>query len=230
MSNYCRNIANEYEIKIGGIHKLVPNVGNKSKYVVYYKNLQLYLSLGMKLTNVHKILKFKQFDWLKKYIDFNKNKSKNAANSFEKDFFKLMNNSVFGKTMENLRKRISIKLVNNAKDYVRYISKPSFVSQKILGKNFVAIHEIKPVFTLNKPIYVGFSILDLSKYLIYEFHYKYIKSKFDVNLVFTDTDCLVYETKTEDFYESFYKDKNLFDFSDYSFNSKFFDPVNKNEG
>ena len=145
----------------------------------------------MKLTNVHKILTFKQFDWLKKYIDFNKNKRKNAANSFEKDFFKLTNNSAFGKTMENLRKRISIKLVNNAKDYVRYINKPTFVSQNVFSKKFVAIHEIKPVLTLNKPISAGFSILDLSKYLMYKFHYKCIKSKFDVNLLFTDTGSLV---------------------------------------
>ena len=87
-----------------------------------------------------------------------------------------MNNSAFGKTMENLRKRKNVKLVNNAKDYARCISQPSFVSQKIFGKNFVAIHEIKPVLTINKPIYVGFSILDLSELIMYEFHYKYIKS------------------------------------------------------
>ena len=134
-----------------------------------------------------------------------------------------MNNSVFGKTMENLRKRISVKLVNNAKDYIKYISKPSFVSQKIFSKNFVAIYEIRPALILNKPIYVGFSTLELSKYLMYEFHYNFIKSKFDANLLFADTDSLVYEIKTEDVYE----DKNLFDFSDYSLNSKFFDPVIK---
>ena len=99
--------------------------------------------------------------------------------------------------------------------------------KKIFSKNFVAIHEIKPVLTLNKPIYVGFSILDLSKFLMYEFHYKYIKSKFDANLLFTYTDSLVFEIKTEDVYESFYKGKNLFDFSDYPLNSKFFDLVNK---
>ena len=139
-----------------------------------------------------------------------------------------MNNSVFGKTMENLRKRINVKLVNNAKDYVRSISKPSFVSQKMFNKHFVAIHEIKPVFTLNKAIYVGFSILDLSKLLMYEFHYKYIKSKFNAKLLFTNTDSLVYEIKTEDAYEDFYQDKSLFDFSDYPLDSKFFDPVNKN--
>ena len=129
--------------------------------------------------------------------------------------------------MENLRKRISLKLVNNAKDYVRCISQPSFVSQKMFSKNFVAIHEIKPVLTLNKPIYVGFSILDLSKLLMYEFHYKYMKSKFDAKLLFTDSDILVYGIKTEDVYDDFYQDKNLFDFSDYPLNSKFFDPVDK---
>ena len=138
-----------------------------------------------------------------------------------------MNNSVFGKTMENLRKRISVKLINNAKDYVRCVSKPSFISQKIYSKNFVAIHEIKPVLTLNKPIYAGFSILDLSKLLMYEIHYKYIKSKFDAKLLFTDTDSLVYEIKTENVYEDFYQDKNLFDFRDYPLDSKFFDSVNK---
>ena len=138
-----------------------------------------------------------------------------------------MNNNVFGKTMKNLRKRISVKLVNNAKDYVRRISKPSFVLQKIFSKNFVAVHEIKPVLTFNKPIYVGFSILYLSKLLMYEFHYKYIWSKFDAKLLFTDTDSLVYEIKTEDVYEDFYQDKNLFDFSDYPLGSKFFIPANK---
>ena len=138
-----------------------------------------------------------------------------------------MNNSVFAKTMENLRKQMSVKLVNNANDYVKCIIKPSFVSQKIFSKNFVAIHEIKPVLILNKPIYVGYSILDLSKLLMYEFHYKYIKSKFDAKLLFTDTYSIVYEIKTEDVYEDFYQEKNLFDFSDYPLNSKFFNAVYK---
>ena len=187
LSKYCLNIASKYGIEIGRVNKFVPNLGNKNKYVVHYRILQLYLSVGMKLTKVYRILGFKQSNSLKKYIDFNTDKRKNAANSFEKNYFELMNNSVFVKRMENLRKRINVKLVNNAKDCVRSISKPSFISQKIFNKHLVAVHEIKPVLILNKPIYVGFSILDLSKYFMYEFHCKYIRSKFNVKLLFTDT-------------------------------------------
>ena len=131
------------------------------------------------------------------------------------------------KKMENLRKRTSVKLINNCEDYVKCISKPGFISQKIFSEKFVAINKIKPVLILSKPIYVGFSILDLSKLLMYRFCYEYIKNKFDAKLLFTDRDSLVYEIKTEDVYEDFYRDKNLFDFSNYSLNSKFFDPVNK---
>ena len=108
MSNYCKNIAGKYKIKVGDVKKLISNLGNKTNYVVHYRNLQLYLSLRIKLTKIHKMFKF---DWMRKYIDFNTGKRTNAANSFEKDFVKLMINSVYGKTLENLRKRI--RLVNN---------------------------------------------------------------------------------------------------------------------
>ena len=192
MSKYCFDIVNKDEIKIGGVNKSVPNLRNKKKDVVHYRNLQLYLSSGMKLTKIHRILKFKQSDWLRKYIDFNKGKRKNAVNSFEKYFFKLMSNSVFGKTMENLRKRISVRLINNSKDNTRCVSKPNFISQKIFSKTFVAIHQIKPVLILNKPLYVGFSLLDLSKLLMYKFHFEYTQHKFNATLLFTDTDSLVY--------------------------------------
>ena len=108
------------------------------------------------------------------------------------------------------------------------LSKPNFISQKIFSKNFVTIHQIKPVLTINKPIYAGFSILDFSKLLMCKFHYEYIKNKFDAKLLFTDTDSLVYKIKgKKDVYEDFFSDKNLFDFSEYPVDSKFFDSSNK---
>ena len=113
LSEYCKKIADEYEIKAGDVKKLIPNLSNKTKYVLHYRNLQLHLSLGMKLTKIHRMLKFKRSDWMKKYIDFNTAKRKNSTNDFEKDLFKLMINSVYGKTIENLRKRINVRLVNN---------------------------------------------------------------------------------------------------------------------
>ena len=103
LSNYCKRIADKYEIKVGDVKKVIPNPGNKTDYVVHYRNLQLYLSLEMKLTKIDRVLKFKQSDWMKKYIVFNTEKRTNAANDFEKDFLKLMINSVHGKTMENVR-------------------------------------------------------------------------------------------------------------------------------
>ena len=121
-----------------------------------------------------------------------------------------MINSVCGKKVENLRKRINVRLVNNARDYKKYVSKPSFVSQKLFSKDIVAIHEIKPVLALNKPIYVGFSIVDLRRIFMYDCHDNYIKRKFDAKLLFTDRDNLTYEIKTEDIYADFYKDKDLF--------------------
>ena len=115
LSKYCKEIADKYDIKVGDVKKFIPNLGNKTKYVLHYRNPQLYLSLGIKLTKIHRVLKFKQSDWMKKYIDFKTEKRNNAANDFKKDFFKLMINSVYGKTMKNLRKRVNVRFVNNKK-------------------------------------------------------------------------------------------------------------------
>ena len=117
-------IADKYVIKVDDVKKLIPNLIDKTNYVVHYRNLQLYLFLATKLTKIHKVLEFKQSDWMKKYIDFNTEKRMNAANDFEKDFFKLMINSVYGKTMESLRKSINVSLVNNTENVLKYISKP----------------------------------------------------------------------------------------------------------
>ena len=200
----------------------------KENYIVHYRNLQLYKSLGMKVVKINKVLKFKQSDWLKTFVMLNTEKRMCAVNRFEKDFFKLMINSVYVKTMENLRKKVSVKLVNNENDYVKYVSRPTFVSQKILDKNLVAIHKVKPVLLLNEPIYVGFCVLDVSKLLMYDWHYNYFVKTFDFSLSFTDAASLVYEIRgVDDVYEKFYKDKDLFDFSDYSKESQFYDNSKK---
>ena len=186
LSKYCKQIADKYDIKVGDVKKLIPNLGNKTKYVLHYRNLQLYLFLRIKLTKIHRVLKFKQSNWMKKYIDFKTEKRKNATNNFEKDFFKLMIISVYGKTMENLRKRINVRLVCNAKDFLKYTSRPTYVTHKLFDKNYAAIHEIKPVLMLNKPIYVGFTVLELSKWMMYDFPYNFIKNNFNAELLFTD--------------------------------------------
>ena len=175
LSDYSKKIADKYGIKVADVKKLIPNLGNKTNDLLHYRNLQFNLPLEMKLTKIHKVLKFKESGWMKKYIGFNTEKRTNAANSFEKGFSKLMINSVYGKTMENLQKRINVRLVNNEKDFLKYTSRPTHITHKIFGKNYAAIHEIKPVLTLNKPIYVGFTVLELSKRLMYDFHYNFIK-------------------------------------------------------
>ena len=192
LSKYCKKIADEYEIKVGDVKILISNLGNKTNYIGHYRNLELYLSLGMKLTKIHRVLKFERSDWTKKYIDFNTKKRMNGANDFEKDFFKLMINSVYGKTMENFKKRINVRLVNNEKDFLKYTSRPAYITHKLFGKDNAAIHEIKPVLKLNKPIYIGITVLDLSKQKMYDFPYDVTKKNFDSELLFNDTHSLSY--------------------------------------
>ena len=201
-----------------GVKKLIPNLRNKNNYVVHYKTLMQCLRLGMKLKKIHRGIKFIEADFLKPYIDKNTNLRTQAKNNFEKDFFKLMNNSVFGKTMENIRNRVNVKLVNTGEQFKKLTAKPNFDSRKILNENLVSVHMKKTSLTMNKPVYLGMSILDLSKTVMFDFHYQYIKPKYgkQAKLLFTDTDSLLYEIQTEDFYKDISGDvKNRFDTSDY---------------
>ena len=229
LSEYCKNIQKKFNISTGLVHKLIPTLCDKEKYVLHYRNLQLYLDLGLKVKKVHRVLEFNQSPWLKPYIDFNTQKRTQAKNSFEKDFFKLMNNSVFGKTMENIRKRVDVRLITDEKKLLKMASQPTYVSSKIFNENLVAVHKIKETLTLNRPAYVGMCILDLSKTLMYDFHYNYIKEKYGdkAKLLFTDTDSLTYEIEAKDVYQDFWNDKDRFDNSDYPENSLYFDKTNK---
>ena len=201
-----------------GVKKLIPNLRNKNNYVVHYKTLIQYLNLGMELKKIHRGIKFIECDFLKPYIDKNTNLRTQAKNNFEKDFFKLMNNSVFGKTMENIRNRVNVKLVDTGEQFKKLTAKPNYESRKIFNENLVSVHMKKTSLTMNKPVYLGMSILDLSKSLMFDFHYKYIKPKYgkQAKLLFTDTDSFLYEIQTEDFYKDISGDvKDRFDTSDY---------------
>ena len=219
------------KIKFDKINKLIPNLYDKKNYICHIKNLQLYVDLGLKIKKIHRILEFDQKPWMKSYIEFNTELRKKATNAFEKDFFKLMNNSVFGKTMENIRNRVDIKLVNNRKKAIELTRKLNYNSWTWFSENLVAIHMNRIKLYFNKPIYIGMSILDISKTLIYDFHYKYMIPKFKENqqLLFTDTDSLCYEIKNVDFYKEIKPDINSkFDTSDLDKNNKFgFPQVNK---
>ena len=202
-----------------GVEKLIPNLRNKTKYVIHYKNLIQCLKAGLKLKKIHRGIKFIESAWLKPYIDKNTNLRTQAKNNFEKDFFKLMNNSVFGKTMENIRNRVNVKLVNTQERLKKLTAKPNLKSPpKIFSENLALVHLKKTSLTMNKPVYLGMCILDLSKTIMYDFHYNYIKPKYGekAKLLFTDTDSLMYEIETEDFYKDISRDvKDRFDTSDY---------------
>ncbi|XP_048478608.1 uncharacterized protein LOC119690408 isoform X2 [Plutella xylostella] len=217
--------------------KLVPNLKNKIKYIIHYRNLKQCIENGLELTKIHRVLKFKQSDWLKKYIDLNTSMRTSAVTDFEKDFFKLMNNAIFGKTMENIEKRVNVHLVtqweNNGKiqGAQSLIARPEFHSASCFSENLIAVQLNKTKLLYDKPIYLGFCILDISKTLMYKFHYSYMKNKFNdrLKLMYTDTDSLIYHIQTENLYSDIKSNlKDYFDTSDYSIDNRHnFPLVNK---
>ena len=214
------------------VEKLVPNLYNKNRYVLHYRNLQLYLSLGMRLMKVHRALSFQQSCWMEPYISLNTELRKKATSGFEKDLFKLMNNSVFGKTMENLRKRVNVKLVRAGEDdrLRRLIASPSYARANIFDDDLAAIQMHKSRLELKRPVYVGMSVLDLSKHLMYDFYYNQLKKQYGEHcqLLYTDTDSLLLEIQTENVYEDMGASVHLYDTSDYPKDHPQYSAANKN--
>ena len=173
---------------------------------------------GLKFKKVHRIIEFNQEAWLEPYIDMNTELRKLAKNDPDKDLFKLMNNAVFGKTMENIRKHRNIKLVTTDKKRNKLVSEPNYHTMNYISKDLSIIEMKKTRVKMNKPIYLGLLILDISKILMYEFWYDYMKPKYgnDVKLCYMDTDSFVMNIKTVDFYKDIANDlEKRFDTSNY---------------
>ena len=218
---------------INNTKKLVCNLNDKKNYLVHINVLKQALDHELKLKKVHRIIEFEQEAWLKEYIDVNTELRKKATNDFEKDFFKLMNNAVFGKTMENVRKHWDIKLVKTYKKRNKLVSEPNFHTMKLIDNNLAIIEMRKVKVKMNKPIYLGLSILDISKITMYEFWYDYVKIKYQdkARLCYMDTDSFVVNIKTKDFYKDINQDVNKrFDTSNYTFDRPLTTGINKKVG
>ena len=205
-------------MKIDKCKKLVCNLHNKKKYVVHVRTLKQALNHGLKLKKVHRIIEFNQEAWLKPYTDTNTELRKIAKNDFEKDFFKLMNNSVLGKTMENIRKHKDIKLVTTDKKTSKLVLEPNYHTISYILEDLSKIEMKRTKVKMNKPIYLELSILEISKFLMYEFWYDYMKPKCgdNVKLCYMDTDSFIMNIKTEDFYKDIDNDvEKRFDNSNY---------------
>ncbi|XP_066583436.1 uncharacterized protein [Prorops nasuta] len=204
------------------------------RYVIHIRMLKTCLKHGLQLNKIHRILQFKQKECLRVYIELNTELRVKANNDFEKNLYKLMNNAVFGKTMENVRNHVDVKLCtvwDGRYGANSYISKPNFHSRVIFNENLMVIKMNRLCVTINKPIYVGMSILDISKICLYDFHYNYMKTSFtdSAKILYMDTDSLIYEIKHFDIYETIKRDcRTMFDTSYYSTNNIYKIPlVNK---
>ena len=189
----------------------------------FIRALKQALNHGLILKEVHRVIQFNQEAWSKPYIDMNTRLRKEAKSEFEKDFFKLTNKSVFEKTMENVRKHRDIKLVTTEEKRIKLVSEPNYHTTKHFSKNLLAIEMKKTKVKMNKPVYLGMSILDISKTLMYEFWYDYVKPKYKdkAKLCYMDTDSFVINIFTEDFFEDINNDvERWFDTSNYDENDK----------
>ena len=217
-------------MEVNKCKKLVCNLFNKKKYVTHINTLKQASNHGLELEKIHRVIEFNQEAWLKSYIDMNTELRKEAKNDFEKDLFKLMNNSVFAKTMENIRKHSDIKLVKTGKKRCKLVLEPNYHTINLISEDLSIVEMKKTKVKMNKPIYLGLSILEISKTLMYEFWYDYMKPKYnnDVKLCYMDTDSFIMNIKTNDFYKDISNDvENRFDTSNYEVNRPL--PTGKNK-
>ena len=229
MSEYQRRLMEDLDLTMPNTEKLVLTLKDKEKYLVHYSNLQFYLRQGMRLKKVLQVIEFNQEPWMEPYIRMNTEFRKQAKSDFEKDFYKLMNNSVFGKTMENLRNRVYVNIVREweTDKICKLLSGPSFGRFAIFGNDMAGIHMHKTKLVLNKPVFTGMTILEKSKILMYDFFYNHLKAKYwqKCELIYTDTDSSIVNIQTEDVYKDMKEDSWLYDTSNYSKDHPLFDDL-----
>ena len=198
-------------MEVNKCKKLVCNLFNKKKYVVHINSLKQTLNHRLKLKKIHRVIEFNQKEWLKPYIDMNTELRKDAKNDFEKDLFKLINNSVFGITMKNIRKHRHMKLVTTDKKRSKLVSELNYHTINLISEDLSIIEMKKTKVKMNKPIYLDLSILEISKTLMYEFWYDYMKPKYNdnVKLCYIDTDSFIMNIRTNDFYEDIASDVEI---------------------
>ena len=209
--------------------KLAATLHEKKRYILHYRNLKTYLRLGMKLKKIHKMVRFSQTAWLKTYIEFNSQKRRETNSEFLRSFFKLLNNAVFGKSLENIRLHQNFKLINNRKTFKKEVAKPSFNHFTIFSEDLVGVSHMKTHLLLNKPIACGTAILDLSKVVMYSYYNDHLKKTYKdkIKLLATDTDSLIVHVETPDVHSDMQKNNHLYDFSNYPTTHPLFSEQNK---
>ena len=231
MSEYQRRLMIELGLEPPNTEKLLLTLKDKEKYVVNYKNLQFYLSQGIRLKKVHRVLEFDQEPWMEPYIRMNTEFRKQAKSDFETDFYKLTNNSVFRETMDNLRNRVDVKIVraHEANKIRKLVSDPSYSRFALFSNDMAGIHMHKKRLVLNNPVYTGMTILENSKVLMYDFYYNILKDRYGprCDLVYTDTDSLLLDIQTDDIYQDMKDQSWLYDTSNYPKNHSLYDATNK---
>lgn len=233
LSPYQRDLLEKNECKQSyKTQKLIPNFRKKEHYIVHYMNLKFYLDHGLILTKIHKIISFNQQPWLKKYVDYNNEKRKLSCNEFDKCFYKLLNNSFFGRSCMNVRKQVNVKIAINQKETKKHLSSSALEYFSPINDYCALFKKKRSTLCLNKPIFIGFTVLELSKLHMYRLFYDVFKKFYDQNvtLLYMDTDSFTLEITCEDFYDDL-KNKlpEIFDTSNYPKSHKLFSKSNENK-
>ena len=219
LSPYTKKLRDKLGMKpIKNNVKLVPNLMDKKNYVCHSQNLQFYVKHGLRITKWHRALRFSQAPWMRPYIQFNANMRKQAATPFEKSFYKYAMNSVFGKLCENMRKRTDIKLVSNQQSAERFIARPTFETYHIINDDVTMVQNRLAKLKWMKPTYLGATILEYSKLVMYKHYYEEMVPRYGRNLklMYMDTDSFIFEVTTPDLYADLALHADKYDFSDYS--------------